>query len=135
MLMRVGPRATEIEYRIHIIRLWNGAWMSFAGGLAVIARIFNNWAFLAFAIAAYLFGVLLTVRIFILRHQFFQAASEDLGTKVNMRHPVRGYPNWRRQLSDEQLHRLDEQYDAWCAKRGINGLRQLSQDEILKQPE
>jgi hypothetical protein len=123
MLTRVGTRASQIEFRIHVIRLWNGAWLTFAAALTIIARILDSWIVLGVAIAAYVFAVSLTVRIFVLRHQFFQAASEDLGTKVNMRHPVRGYPNWRRPLSSDQLNRLNREYDAWCKKRGITGLR------------
>jgi hypothetical protein len=64
--------------------------------------------------------VALTVRMYILRHRYFRAVSATLGYRVTWRHPVRGVPNWRRPLRDDQLERLNNKYLAWCEERNIH---------------
>ena len=134
MLTTVGHRAAQIEYQIFVNRLWISAWMLIALVIGAVADVAGSWPLGGLAIAVYLVAVMLTIRIFVLRHRFFEAASLDLGTKVTMRHPVRGYPNWRRRLSDEQLQRLNVQYETWCAKRGVTGLRSAPSDESPREP-
>jgi hypothetical protein len=135
MLSRVGRRASEIEYQVLVNRVWTSAWMLVSFLIGAVAKAVSSWPLGGLAIALYLVAGALTIRHFVLRHRFFQAASLDLGTKVTMRHPVRGYPNWRRQLSDEQLRRLDKQYATWCAARGIAGLRNVPRDETPSAPD
>jgi hypothetical protein len=116
---KVGERAAELEYEFSVNRLWisNAGYLALALGL--LAEIFQSWVFGGLSILAAVIMLGIQARGFILRHRFFRAVSVELNTRVNFRHPVRGLPNWRKRLSDEQLQELDSRFAAWCAKRGL----------------
>jgi hypothetical protein len=107
---KVGAVAAEMEYQVFVNRLW----ISAAGLTTFICSGFavelKSWIFGGVAIGSYVLMIALGVRMFVLRHRYFEAASVALDFRVSFRHPVRGLPNWRRALSAEQMTRLDKQY-------------------------
>lgn len=116
---KVGERAAELEFEFSINRLWISAAGYLALALGLLAEIYQSWIFGGLSILAAIVMLGIQARGFILRHKFYKAISAELNTPVSFRHPVRGLPNWRRRLSDEQLKELDSRFAAWCVDRGL----------------
>jgi len=116
---KVGVEAAELEYQVFVDRLW-------ISGASLVTFVFigtaiktQSWIFGGVAIALYVSMLALTVRMYIFRHRYFLAVSAALRYRVTWRHPVRGLPNWRRPLRDDQLERLNKKFLEWCAERNI----------------
>jgi hypothetical protein len=114
---KIGLPAAELEFKVFLNRLW----MSGAGGVALLAGILaeaaKSWVLGGISIASGLVMTAIFVRHLVLRHRFFGAITSTLKIRVDGRHPVRGLPNWRRQLSPERMKQLDEQYENWRQDR------------------
>lgn len=116
---KIGTRAAELEYQSQVNRLWIGGMALVALAIGALAEGLQSLPVGLFSILAGLFMVALLGRAYLLRHKFFQAVSTELKIHVNALHPVRGLPNWRRQLSDQRMRELNEQFNAWCKARGV----------------
>jgi hypothetical protein len=123
---KIGSPAAELEYQFVINRLWMSVTGLVAVALGFIAQRLGNLVLGSVSILAAVLMFALLARGFRIRHKFFQAVSIELNTHVNALHPVRGLPNWRRQLSQERLDQLNAQFNAWCEKKGIEGRRDSS---------
>jgi len=116
---RVGLNGALLEFRV----FQNQIWWALSGLVTAVGAIATaetkEWSTGAIVIAGFLGMTTFVIRRFVLRHRFFLAVSADLNTPVTWRHPVRGVPNWRRQLSDDRMKQLDAQYANWCRMHGI----------------
>ena len=114
---KIGNEAAELEFAIYVNR-WIISLLSLPTFVFIgLAVRLGNWFFGGLAIAGYCgLGFLLT-RMLVLRHKYYVAASTWFGFRVNLRHPPRGVPNWRRPLREDQLAKLDAIYWSWREAR------------------
>jgi hypothetical protein len=113
---RIGSRAAEFEFRIFINR-WIMSGLSLPTFICIgLAVRWESWSFGGLAIFGYCGMMVLWVRMFVLRHAYYLAITSFLGFPVNLRHPPRGVPNWRRALNEDQLAKLDAIYFHWREK-------------------
>jgi hypothetical protein len=117
---KVGVPAAEMEFQVFINRLWTSCAGLMILPFGALAKATGSWTFGGLAIASFGVMLALSVRYFVLRHRCYLVTSVALNYRINWRHPVRGVPNWRRPLSQEQLDKLNRQYAAWCETRGVH---------------
>jgi len=117
---KVGAEAAEIAYSIVVNRLWISLMSLVSLAFIGLAIKLGDWLFGGLAIATYGVMICLIIRMFILRRRYFSAASSMLGFRVDWRHPPRGVPNWRRQLDESELAKLDDIYERWYVARSSN---------------
>lgn len=110
---KIGTEAAEIEFKIFLNR-WIISMLSLPTFIFIgFAVHLESWPFGSLAIIGYTGMIVLWIRMFVLRHKYYVAASSSLGFRVSLRHPPRGVPNWRRRLNEDQLTKLDNIYRCW----------------------
>jgi hypothetical protein len=126
---KIGNDAAELEYTIYLNR-WFISMLSLPTFVFIgLAVRLGSWLLGGLAIVAYCGMTVLMIRMFVLRHKYYVAASNWFGFRVSFRHPPHGVPNWRRRLREDQLAKLDVIYRSWHeAKIADERVAQAQQD-------